>query len=157
MRDGRLLELGWRCYGDFEATAAETEREAQKLRLGVPGPKDWGTDRTYPIEANFDLLNGVDFHKGCFIGQETTSRMKRRGTIKNRMLPIAYDGPAPAFGAEVLAGELRAGEMLSGAEGRGIALVRLDRALGAALTVEGRPARVEVPGWMSGAVGEEGA
>lgn len=159
--DGRLADLGWRGYGveppAGAALATEAERETQKLRLGVPGPKDWGTDRTYPIEANFDLLNGVDFHKGCFIGQETTSRMKRRGTIKNRMLPIAYDGPAPAFGAEVLVGELRAGEMLSGAEGRGIALVRLDRALGAALTVEGSPALVDVPGWMSGAVDEEGA
>lgn len=161
IRDGRLHDLGWRGYGvsapEGAATASENDREAQKLRLGVPGPKDWGTDRTYPIEANFDLLNGVDFHKGCFIGQETTSRMKRRGTIKNRMLPIAYEGPAPAFGAEVLVGELRAGEMLSGADGRGVALVRLDRALGVDLTVEGRPARVEVPAWMSGAVGEEGA
>lgn len=154
--DGRLAELGWRGYGAAipagAALATEAEREAQKLRLGVPGPKDWGVDRTYPIEANFDLLNGVDFQKGCFIGQETTSRMKRRGTIKNRMLPIAYDGPAPAFGTEVLAGDLRAGEMLTGAEGRGIALVRLDRALGAALSVDGRPARVEVPAWMADAV-----
>ena len=83
--------------------------------------------------------------------------MKRRGAIKNRMLPIVFDGPTPAFGAEVLAGDLRAGEVLSGGEGRAIAQVRLDRALGAALTVEGRPARVEVPAWMSAAVGEEAA
>jgi len=161
VRDGRLPELGWRGYGaDIPAGAApakEAEREAQKLRLGVPGPKDWGVDRTYPIEANFDLLNGIDFQKGCFVGQETTSRMKRRGVIKNRMLPIAYDGHAPAFGAEVLAGDLRAGEMLTGAVGRGIALVRLDRALGSALTVEGRSARVEVPAWMSAAVDEDAA
>lgn len=157
MRDGRLPELGWRCYGDFEATATEAEREAQKLALGVPGPKDWGVDKTYPIEANFDLLNGIDFHKGCFVGQETTSRMKRRGVIKNRMLPIAYDGAAPPFGTEVLAGELRAGEMLSGADGRGIALVRLDRALGLELTLDGRVARVEVPSWMAEAVGEAAA
>lgn len=161
VRDGRLAELGWRGYGAEvpagAAEATEAEREAQKLRLGVPGPKDWGVERTYPIEANFDLLNGIDFRKGCFVGQETTSRMKRRGAIKNRMLPLVFDGPAPAFEAEVLAGELRAGEVLSGGDGRAIALVRLDRALGADLTVEGRPARVEVPAWMSAAVGEEGA
>lgn len=153
VRDGRLAELGWRGYGAEvpadAAPASEAEREAQKLRLGVPGPKDWGVDRTYPIEANFDLLNGVDFQKGCFVGQETTSRMKRRGVIKNRMVPLVFDGPAPAFGAEVLAGELRAGEVLSGGEGRAIALVRLDRALGRELTVDGRAARVEVPGWMA--------
>ena len=157
-RDGRLAELGWRGYGvDMPAgavTASEAEREAQKLRLGVPGPKDWGVDKTYPIEANFDLLNGIDFHKGCFVGQETTSRMKRRGVIKNRMLPIVYEGAAPPFGTEVLAGELRAGEMLSGADGRGIALVRLDRALGRELTLDGRAARVEVPSWMAEAVSE---
>lgn len=158
VRDGRLADLGWRGYGvaapEGAAHASEADREAHKLRLGVPGPADWGVDRTYPIEANFDLLNGVDFKKGCFVGQETTSRMKRRGTIKSRMLPIVFEGPAPAFGTEVLSGELRAGEMLSGGEGRAIALVRLDRALGAELTVGGRAARVEVPGWMADAVAE---
>jgi len=158
VRDGRLAELGWRGYGvDMpagNALATEAEREAQKLRLGVPGPRDWGVDRTYPIEANFDLLNGIDFQKGCFVGQETTSRMKRRGVIKNRMLPLVFEGVAPAPGTEVLAGELRAGEVLSGGDGRAIALVRLDRALGRELTVDGRAARVEVPGWMAEAVAE---
>jgi len=157
VRDPRLPELGWRGYGAFEANAVEADREAQKLRLGVPGPADWGVDKTYPIEANFDLLNGIDFKKGCFVGQETTSRMKRRGVIKNRMLPLVFDGPAPAPGTEVLNGDLRAGEVLSGGEGRAIALVRLDRALGVELTVDGRPARVEVPGWMAGAVSPEPA
>jgi folate-binding protein YgfZ len=151
--DGRLAELGWRGYGSAAppsaTTADETVREAQKLRLGVPGPADWGVERTYPIEANFDLLNGIDFKKGCFVGQETTSRMKRRGAIKSRMVPIAFDGPAPPAGTEVLAGDLRAGQVLSGAQGRAIALLRLDRALGADLTVDGRPARAEVPAWMA--------
>ena len=157
VRDPRLPELGWRGYGVDTDTVGETHYHAYRLRLGVPGPADWGTDKTYPIEANFDLLNGIDFKKGCFVGQETTSRMKRRGVIKSRMLPIVFDGPAPAHGTEVLNGELRAGEVLSGGEGRAIALVRLDRALGAALTVDGRPARVEVPAWMSAAVQEEPA
>jgi len=158
VRDPRLPALGWRGYGvsapDGAKVATEAEREAQKLRVGAPGPKDWGSDKTYPIEANFDLLNGIDFKKGCFVGQETTSRMKRRGTIKNRMLPIVFDGLAPPRGTEVLAGDLRAGEVLSGGEGRAFALLRLDRALGAELTVDGRPARAEVPGWMAEAVGE---
>ena len=151
--DPRLPELGWRGYGVSippGATAAgEAVREAQKLRLGVPGPADWGSDKTYPIEANFDLLNGIDFGKGCFVGQETTSRMKRRGIIKNRMLPIIFEGPTPAPGTEVLAGTLRAGEVLTGGNGRAMALVRLDRAVGADLSVDGRPARVETPVWMA--------
>jgi folate-binding protein YgfZ len=148
--DPRLSALGARAYGlDVAATATEDDYDARRLTLGVPGPADWGTDRTYPIEADFDLLNGIDFKKGCFVGQETTSRMKRRGTIKNRMLPIAFDGPAPAFGAEVLAGDLRAGEVLSGRDGRAMALLRLDRVAGAALTVDGRAVTVDWPDWFA--------
>jgi folate-binding protein YgfZ len=158
VRDPRLPALGWRGYGASPPAAAvvahEAAREVQKLRLGVPGPADWGSDKTYPIEANFDLLNGIDFKKGCFVGQETTSRMKRRGQIKSRMLPIRFEGAAPAPGSEILAGELRAGEVLSGAEGGAMALVRLDRALGGGLTVDGRPVRLEQPGWFTGALAE---
>jgi tRNA-modifying protein YgfZ len=148
--DPRLPALGWRGYGfEVASNASEADYQAHRLALGIPGPADWGTEKTYPIEANFDLLNGIDFKKGCFVGQETTSRMKRRGQIKNRMAPIAFEGPPPAPGAEVLAGDLRAGEVLSGADGRAMALLRLDRIEGAALTVEGRPAQVEFPEWFA--------
>ncbi|MBO9706870.1 MAG: folate-binding protein YgfZ [Caulobacter sp.] len=147
--DPRLPGLGRRLYAaDHAADASEDDYEAHRLALGAPGTADWGSDRTYPIEADFDLLAGIDFKKGCFVGQETTSRMKRRGTIKNRMLPIVFDGPAPAFGTEVLAGELRAGEVLSGRDGRAMALLRLDRIGDAALTVDGRPVTVDRPDWI---------
>jgi hypothetical protein len=154
--DPRLPELGWRGYG-VRLDGDPAAYDAHRLALGVPGTADWGTDRTYPIEANFDLLHGVDFKKGCFVGQETTSRMKRRGQVKNRMLPIAFEGPAPAHGAEVLApGERRAGQVLSGIQGRAMALLRLDRIDGA-LTVEGRPVRVERPAWLAAALGQDAA
>ena len=150
--DPRLPELGWRGYGVAAPPGAtladEAAREAFKLQLGVPGPADWGVDKTYPIEANFDLLNGVDFQKGCFVGQETTSRMKRRGQVKSRMLPVAFDGPPLAPGTEVLAGTLRAGAVTSSGEGRAIALLRLDRALGQPLTADGRAVTVERPAWF---------
>ncbi|MEO8113518.1 MAG: folate-binding protein YgfZ [Phenylobacterium sp.] len=159
--DPRLPALGWRGYGasapEGAVVAEEAAREAAKLRLGVPGPADWGSDRTYPIEANFDLLHGIDFQKGCFVGQETTSRMKRRGQVKSRMLPIAFQGPKPAPGAEILAGSLRAGEVLSVGEGRAMASVRLDRAVGASLTVDGRPVTLERPAWFLAALGVEAA
>ena len=157
VRDPRVSSLGMRAYGDLAATVDEAAYDTHRLALGVPGPVDWGSDKTYPIEANFDLLNGIDFRKGCFVGQETTSRMKRRGQVKNRMLPITFEGPPPAFGAEVLAGELRAGEVRSAGQGRAMALLRLDRALGAPLTVDGRPVTVERPGWFLEALGEEAA
>jgi folate-binding protein YgfZ len=148
--DPRLPGLGARAYDDRPATTADEDAyEAHRLALGVPGPSDWGSETTYPIDANFDLTAGIDFKKGCFVGQETTSRMKRRGVIKNRMLPIVFDGAAPAFGAEVLAGELRAGEVLSGRDGRAMALLRLDRIDGADLTADGRPVRVERPDWLT--------
>lgn len=147
--DPRLADLGGRRIGDALATADADAWQAHRLEMGVPDPdRDCGTDRTYPIEANFDLLNGIDFAKGCFVGQETTSRMKRRGAIRNRMLPITFEGPPPALGAEVLNGDLRAGEVVTGREGRAMALLRLDR-IDAPLTVEGRTARAERPEWMT--------
>ena len=159
--DPRLPALGWRGYGASAPAGAkladEAAYDAHRLALGVPGPADWGCDKTYPIEANFDLLNGIDFKKGCFVGQETTSRMKRRGQVKSRMLPIAFDGPAPAPGAEVLAGELRCGVVTSGGEDRAIALLRLDRAQGQDLTVDARPVSVERPAWFLEALAVEAA
>ena len=73
--------------------------------------------------------------------------MKRRGSIRNRMLPIAFEGPTPPFGSEVLNGELRAGEVLSGRDGAAMALLWLDRLEGA-LTVDGRAVTVRRPEWF---------
>lgn len=150
--DPRLTEMGGRAYGENpEPTASEADYAAHRLALGVPDPAtDAPDDKTYPIDANLDLLNGIDFRKGCFIGQETTSRMKRRGAIRNRMLPIAFDGAASAFGAEVLNGDLRAGEVRSGCGDTAMALLRLDRLEGD-LTVNGRPASVGSPPWLAAA------
>jgi folate-binding protein YgfZ len=141
--DPRLAALGRRAYGQPPVDALvvdETAYDAMRLALGVPDPgKDSPPETDYPIEANFDLLNGIDFQKGCFVGQETTSRMKRRGQIKSRMRPIDFDGPPPPFGAEVLAdNRLRAGEVRTGVSGRAIALLRVDRIEDAVLTVDGR-------------------
>jgi tRNA-modifying protein YgfZ len=160
LRDPRLPALGLRGYGAVRPAEAqardEAAYEAHRLAFSVPGPADWGSEKTYPIEADFDLLAGIDFKKGCFVGQETTSRMKRRGQVKSRMLPLTFEGPALAFGAEVVAGELRAGEVLSSMPGRAMALVRLDRIGKAALTVDGRPVRADPPAWLP-AFQEEGA
>jgi len=148
--DPRTKDLGGRGYGGTPvADAAEADYRAHRLSVGVPDPAaDAPSDTTYPIEANFDLLNGIDFQKGCFVGQETTSRMKRRGDIRKRMLPLAFEGPPPAVGAELLNGDLRAGEVLGGIDGLAMATVRLDR-LDGRLTVDGRAVTVRRPGWMT--------
>ena len=147
--DPRVAAMGGRAIaGDPATNADEDDFDVHRLSVGVPDPaRDMAVDRTYPIEANFDLLNGIDFQKGCFVGQETTSRMKRRGDIKKRMLPVTFEGPAPEVGAEVLNGELRAGEMMTGRDGAGMALLRLDR-LDGTLTVDGRAVGVLQPDWM---------
>ena len=155
--DPRLPTLGLRGYG-LAAPAGAVEAapelyETHRLALGVPGPADWGVEKTYPIEANFDLLGAIDFKKGCFVGQETTSRMKRRGTVKTRFLPVAFDGPAPAPGAEILAGDLRAGEVLSVGDGLAMASLRLDRIEGAPLSADGHALRVLRPDWFAAALG----
>ncbi len=152
--DPRLPGLGFRGYDAAPpADATETDEsahDAHRLLLGVPGPHDWGVDKTYPIEANFDLLAGIDFKKGCFIGQETTSRMKRRGIIKNRMAPINFEGATPPFGTELLVGDHRAGTVLTGGVGRAMALLRLDRLGDGALTLaDGRAWRPDLPAWMT--------
>ena len=118
---------------------------AHRLALGLPDAQEDGlVDRAYATEALLDLLNGADFRKGCFVGQETTSRMKRRGGVRSRVLPLAVEGAGA--GAEVLAGERRAGEVVGAGQGRALALLRLDRLEGP-LAIEGRPARVERPAW----------
>ncbi|MDQ1152838.1 folate-binding protein YgfZ [Brevundimonas sp. SORGH_AS_0993] len=146
--DPRTPLMGGRRYGQATPDATEADYDAHRLSVGLPDPaRDAPDDKTYPIEADFDLLNGIDFRKGCFVGQETTSRMKRRGAIKTRMLPLDFDGPTPAFGAEVLKGDLRAGQLLSGRDGSAMALLRIDR-LDGDLTVDGRPVRLRRPAWM---------
>jgi folate-binding protein YgfZ len=158
--DPRLAALGWRAIGEAPppAVAEPTSLEAyhaHRIALGVPDlGRDGLSDKAYAVEADLDLLNGVDFTKGCFVGQETTSRMKRRGQIKTRLCTLSFDGPAPPPGAEVLCTEtpdgaaLRAGEVLSGCDGHALALMRLDRAFGRHLSVQGRPAQLTPADWL---------
>jgi folate-binding Fe-S cluster repair protein YgfZ len=75
-----------------------------------------------------DQLHGVDFHKGCFIGQEVVSRMEHRGNVRTRLVPVAYEGFAPDAGAAVMAAEKQVGTFGSSAGGRALAMLRLDRA-----------------------------
>jgi folate-binding protein YgfZ len=148
--DPRLTALGWRGYGREAAKdAGEDAYDAHRLGLGVPDPaRDCEPDKTFPLEADYDLLNAIDFKKGCYVGQETTSRMKRRSAVKTRMAPMRFEGPAPAPGTPVdTAGGLRAGEVLSGRGGRALALLRLDRAVSGPLACNGRAVTLEVPAW----------
>jgi tRNA-modifying protein YgfZ len=103
--------------------------EAHRIALGVPqGGRDFGYGDAFPHEADMDQLGGVDFAKGCYVGQEVVSRMEHRGIARTRAVPVHYAGAAPQAGASITAGERQIGTMGSAAKGRGLALIRLDRA-----------------------------
>lgn len=134
--------------------SADQEYEELRLSLGVPEfGKDFGGEEAFPLDVNYDALNAVSYKKGCFVGQEVTSRMKRKGEIRKRTLIARFDGPPPAKGASIMAGEHSIGEILSGGDGVALALIRLDRlqaAEGEGRTpmVDGRDVRISFPAYL---------
>ncbi|OAF14879.1 YgfZ/GcvT domain-containing protein [Bradyrhizobium neotropicale] len=105
-----------------------SEYEAQRIALGVPrGGLDFMYSDAFPHETNMDRLAGVDFDKGCYVGQEVVSRMQHRGTARTRSVKVVLEGPSPEAGAAILAGDKQVGTIGSTADGKGIALVRIDR------------------------------
>src|SRR5271156_2533621 len=103
--------------------------EAHRIACGAPrGGLDFMYGDAFPHETNMDRLHGVDFDKGCYVGQEGVSRMQHRGTARTRTVRIVLDGPAPAPGEAILAGDKSLGTMGSSADGAGLALIRIDRA-----------------------------
>jgi folate-binding protein YgfZ len=102
--------------------------DAYRIALGIPrGGVDFSYGDAFPHETDMDQLGGVDFAKGCYVGQEVVSRMEHRGIARTRAMTVRYDGAAPQAGVAVMAGERQVGTMGSAAAGRGLALLRLDR------------------------------
>lgn len=98
-----------------------------RLCLGLPdGSRDLVVDKALPMENGFAELNGVDFDKGCYVGQEMTARMRYRANARRQLLPVSIEGPAPDFGTAIMLGEKAAGEMRSSGDGMGLALLRID-------------------------------
>jgi folate-binding protein YgfZ len=138
-RDPRADRLGWRIIvPDLLARAtaealgatmlAATDYDAHRIACGVPtGGADFAYADAFPHEANMDRLHGVDFSKGCYIGQEVVSRMHHRGTARTRIVRVTFDGAAPQPGSEITAGDKSVGTMGSSANDRGLALLRIDR------------------------------
>jgi folate-binding protein YgfZ len=102
--------------------------EAHRIANGVPrGGLDFMYGDAFPHETNMDRLSGVDFDKGCYVGQEVVSRMQHRGTARTRSVKVLLDGPSPEAGTTILAGDKPVGTIGSTADGKGVALVRIDR------------------------------
>ena len=98
-----------------------------RIALGVPdGSRDLPVEKALLLENGFEELNGVDWNKGCYVGQELTARMKYRLLVKKRLMPVRIDGPAPAPGTPIMLGDQEAGEMRSASGSLGLALLRLE-------------------------------
>src|SRR6202007_1792868 len=97
--------------------------EAHRIACGAPrGGIDFIYGDAFPHEANMDRLHGVDFDKGCYVGQEVVSRMQHRGTARTRIVAVEFDEPAPSAGVDIIAGDKLIGTMGSSAEGHALAL-----------------------------------
>ena len=128
-----------------------------RISLGVPeADKDYPLGDTFPHEADYDQLAGVDFHKGCYVGQEVVSRVQHRGTARKRIVPVRGSAELSA-GAPVSIGDVDIGVMGSVSGDRGLAMVRLDRAekaisQGKSLRAGDVEISLEQPSWASFAV-----
>ncbi len=158
--DPRLPDgsLGWRKIVAHDAAAGlslgNEQFDARRLALGIPDlARDAALEEVFALEALLEELHGVDFQKGCFVGQENVSRMKRRATTRRKFCPIAFEAEALPFGTPIRAGEVEIGSVRTGTRGRAIALLRLDRAgeamaQGVGLTAAGSEVRLDPPPWL---------
>ncbi len=167
--DPRLPAMGYRAIvhrTQVDALIAEAGADAASAQdyhahriahaLAEPG-LDYLPGEVFPHEINMDQLHGIDFRKGCYVGQEVVSRMEHRGTARTRAAQLRYDGGVTVSeGAPVTAGGKPLGKTGSGAAGRGVAILRLDRAGEAAAAGEpivagGVPAQLSRPDWWTAA------
>jgi hypothetical protein len=146
--DARIADLG--C-----ALVPEADYRARRIGLGVPeGGRDYVHGDAFPHDALFDQLNGVDFKKGCYVGQEVVSRMEHRGTARKRIVGVEGEGPLPAPGTEITAGGNPIGTLGSTSGTSGLALLRLDRAeeakaAGIPLRAGDVTVALRIPSWAS--------
>jgi folate-binding protein YgfZ len=139
---------------DLSATLVNADTyEVHRIALAIPrGGMDFMYGDTFPHEADMDQLGGVDFDKGCYVGQEVVSRVEHRARARSRVVPIVYEEFAPSSGLPVMAGGKQVGTLGSTAKGRGLALLRLDRVedaltAGMPLQAGGIAIRAVKPAW----------
>lgn len=139
---------------DLGATLTPPEEyDRHRLALGLPdGSRDLIVEKSLLLESGFDELHGVDFEKGCYVGQELTARTKFRGLVRKRLLRVDLEGSTPEPGTPVMAGGIELGEMRSARDGIGLALLRLDRlasarAEGTTILADGAALTPVTPDW----------
>jgi folate-binding protein YgfZ len=154
-QDPRLDALGKRLIhpkGDAapEGLVSADDYDRHRLSLGVPdGSKDIEVEKTLILEANIDLLNGVSFTKGCYVGQELTARMKYRGKVRRRLIPVTVDGPLPAPGSAISHDGKNIGDIRSGREDRALAYLRIEDLEKAPFQSGEATLKPEIPDWLT--------
>lgn len=126
--DPRDPALGWRLYGDVGGDDG-SDWDAIRVAHCIPETGIELTSDTFILEAGFERLHGVDFRKGCYVGQEVTARMKHKTELRKGLRLVEIDGDAPA-GTPIMAGEKEAGTLFTSSGGQAIAHLRFDRAKG---------------------------
>lgn len=125
--DPRHTDMGWRAYSDAPEGDDGSDWDAIRVRHCIPETGIELTPDSYILESGFELLNGVDFKKGCYVGQEVTARMKHKTALRKGLRRVEITGTAPV-GAEILSGGKSAGTLFTQSGGSAIAYLRLDRA-----------------------------
>lgn len=159
VKDPRHDALGYRIYAKPDAFRPTSDRrsdyDAHRIALGIPeGGKDYVYENAYPHEALYDLINGVSFTKGCFVGQEVVSRMEHRRATKKRVVQVKGAAALPEPGSDIHAGDIALGRLGSRAGTHGLAFIRIDRLgdaarQGTAPEADGVPLEFSKPDWAT--------
>lgn len=135
MTDPRHTGLGWRSYGPSDAatdtTAAPIDWDALRVTHLIPETMvELTPNDSYILEWGFERLHGVDFRKGCYVGQEVTARMKHKTELRKGIARVSVSHPVPV-GTEIVADGKAVGQIFTQSGGQAIAYLRFDRADGA--------------------------
>ncbi|MBU1336764.1 MAG: folate-binding protein [Alphaproteobacteria bacterium] len=147
------IDMGYRTIAPVEATAGWVQDDdfyhAERIGVGIAHQgNDFPANDAFAHDIGLDILDGIDFAKGCYVGQEVVSRMKHRGTARRR--PVIVSGIDAPAGSAVVAGGREAGAIGQVVDGMAVAILRLDRITDpAAVTVEGKPVGVALPVWAT--------
>ncbi len=130
IKDGRTVLAGWRDYGEkMTETATVQEYDLQRIQQGlVEGGSDYTFGDAFPHDAGLDAIGGLDYRKGCYIGQEVVSRMHHRGTARRRPVVVEGSAPLPPTGTPLTANGRDIGTLGTVSGAKALAIVRLDRA-----------------------------
>ncbi len=149
--DPRLPEAGHRILAPapLAGAADEAAYRAHRLALGLPDHDDLEPEKTLLMEAGFGELHGIDWEKGCYMGQELTARTRYRGLVKRRLVPVDAEAELPAAGT-ITDGEREVGTLRTSLGRRGLALLRLDAlGSGSPLRLDGIALTPDIPSWMT--------